>query len=61
MQNGTAAGNARKPYTKPMLERVRLNLEESVLKGCKFNKTAGGLGGATNNCASSGCSNVSTS
>lgn len=32
-----ADGKARKPYKKPTIERVRLEMEEAVLQACKTN------------------------
>jgi len=46
----------RKPYKKPMLEKIQLRLEEAVLgQGCKTTNLGGGLGMSTSqNCVLDG-------
>ncbi|MDO8722981.1 MAG: hypothetical protein Q7J31_12285 [Syntrophales bacterium] len=43
-----AKGEIRKQYKKPQITKVKLEIEEAILAGCKV--TAAGQGSGTKNC-----------
>jgi len=53
MEIKKSTGSARKPYVRPQVKEVRLEVEEAVLAACKANSTAAGKN--TKYCGHSQC------